>query len=237
MEQEWQSLLVARLANIRPRLADLSHGATECCALSSHCYYQAIPESSRLLSRLRTEREFAVLYRQFVVLGPGLFAFDRLDPDAVDDTLDWVADEILEMPRAALNKAMREFCEELARADQEHAGLAKRNARLDDADWEIEEELSKKLRSVRRDGDFDLIKAVLRGGEPLVPQFSASLDVQPGLVDSEAVRKADALLKMVVFSDAEIKRWVYFWEQYKPWRQLIADAAQRGEALIVIASD
>ena len=48
--------------------------------MGTYSWYQAIPEQSRLLARLRTDRQFCTLYTRLMVLEAARFT-DTLDPD------------------------------------------------------------------------------------------------------------------------------------------------------------
>jgi hypothetical protein len=202
--------------------------------MSFYTYYQAIPERSRLLERLRGEERFGCLYTWLIPYGPGPFHLDKLDPDELDDILnDFVGGELFGS-RAEVDGCLKDITAELAETVTVHPGLGERAAYIEKQHREIEGPLTKELRCRGSEADVELMTDLLYGGEDLAPDFFGQNDSQLRLVPATTVGQGAKLLAGVELSEQAHGISDYACEQYRGWKALIIGAAGLGEAIIVL---
>src|SRR4051794_36029966 len=91
--------------------------------MSFYTYYQAIPERSRLLERLRSEKAFCSLYTRLIPCGPGPFHLEELDTVELDDIPNDVAGCQPFGSRAEVDRCLNGITAELAVAVALYPGL------------------------------------------------------------------------------------------------------------------
>src|SRR5689334_20862517 len=105
--------------------------------MSFYTYYQAIPERSRLLERLRCERALCTLYTGLIVYGPGPFHFEHLDPEERRDILDGFVGREPFRSREEVDRCVSDMKAELCGAVAERPGLDRRAAYIEKLHDEI----------------------------------------------------------------------------------------------------
>jgi hypothetical protein len=193
-------------------------------------YYQAIPEGSRLFSRLRANRRLATLMDQFFPSASRPLDLYEAGEDEVVEVLEAVVEMeggLFASPADA-GQALAELREEIARAEVQHPGLIARTAFLNKSQDDIEVRLVKRLTKRGRADAAAFVDALLFGAEDFAEGFQARL------VPSELVAEAAAALRDVepelLFGAAEED---YHREDYRAWRRLYLEAGARGEAVLV----
>lgn len=201
--------------------------------MSFYTYYQAIPEESRLLERLRTDRKLCTLYTRLIVYGGGPFHLDDLDPGELDEILDWIAEAAIFDSREDVDASLLALREELAHAVVLYPGLQKRAAYIEKQHRAIEGALSNELRRRGTELDPGLMKELLYGGSALNPEFFDNDGRQPSLVSSSRVASAAEMLAGVELTEEADDICDYACEQYHDWKDFIIEAAAMGEAITV----
>jgi hypothetical protein len=202
--------------------------------MSFYTYYQAIPERSRLLERLRGEERFGCLYTWLIPYGPGPFHLNKLDPDELDDILnDFVGGELFGS-RAEVDGCLRDITAELAEAVTVYPGLGWRAAYIEKQHREIEEPLAQELRSRGSEADVKLMTELLYGGDALAPAFFDDYQSQLRLIPASTVAEGAKLLAGVELSEEDHGISDYACEQYRGWKALVIEAARLGDAIVVL---
>jgi hypothetical protein len=201
--------------------------------MSTHTYYQALPEQNRLLQRLRSDKPFHVLYTQLTLLGSGPFFLEELDASEIDDTLDWLTGPGKLFPtRAQADRTMAVIRSEMKRAVAAHPGLAKRAAYIEQVHEDIEESLVGALRRRGHRSPKSLVEKLMYGDVPLAPLLFRGRSGYAGLkfVPVPVVIKGAEALRGIKPArlDPELDL------DYAPWRRLYLEGARRGEGVIVL---
>lgn len=208
--------------------------AGQIAPMSFYTYYQAIPERSRLLERLRGEKRFCYLYTRLIPYGPGPFHLDEMDPDELDDILNDFAGVELFGSRAEVDGYLGGITAELAEAVAAYPGLGGRAAYIEKQHGEIEEPLTQELRCRGSEADVKLMTELFYGGDALAPDFFDRYEPQFRLVPARAVEEGARLLAGVELSEVAHGISDYACEQYRKWKRLILEAAGLGEAVMVL---
>lgn len=201
--------------------------------MSYYTYYQAVPEGSRLLARLRGERPFCVLYTGLIPYGPGPFHLKWLDPDELDDILNDFPGAGTFGTRDDVDRCLDDLVAELAEAVRLAPGLGDRAAYIEKHHAEIEGPLALALSRLGPGGDAFLLAELLYGGDPLAPAFFAPADRrQLRFVPAADVAAGVGMLDAVESLEGEGVD-DYACEQYRDWKSFLASTAARGEAVLV----
>jgi hypothetical protein len=202
-------------------------------SMSFYTYYQAIPERSRLLERLISEKTFCSLYTWLIPYGPGPFHLEELDPGELGEILnDFVGRELF-ASRAEVDRCLNGITAELADAVTGHPGLGDRAAYIEKQHDEIEGPLVQELRRRGSEDDVKRLTELLYGGDSLAPEFFGQYDPQLHLVPASTVAEGAKMLAGVELSEEAHGISDYACEQYWEWKRLIIEAARMGEAVIV----
>jgi hypothetical protein len=203
-------------------------------AMSFYTYYQAIPERSRLLERLRGEKRFCRLYTWLIPYEPGPFHLEEFDPDELDGVLNDFASSEPFGSRAEVDECLEGISTELAEAVTVYPGLERRWAYIEKQHREIEEPLAQELRRRDSEADVRLMIELLYGGDALAPDFFDRYGPQFHLVPASTVAVGARLLSGVELSEEAHGISDQTCEQYQKWKRLIVKAARRGEAIMVL---
>jgi hypothetical protein len=201
--------------------------------MSFYTYYQAIPERSRLLERLRGEGRFCCLYTGLIPYGPGPFHLDELDPSELDDILNDFAGGELFGTREEVDGCLGDITAELSEAATVYPGLGGRVAYIEKQHREIEEPLAQELRCRGSEADVKLMTELLYGGDALAPAFFDRYRSQLRLIPASTVAEGAKRLAGVELSEEAHDISDYACEQFREWKSLIIEAARLGEAIIV----
>lgn len=200
--------------------------------MSTYTYYQAIPERSRLLQRLRGEEKFRSLYTHLVLHGPGPFYLEAMEPDELDDILYGVAEWELFGSRAEVDRCLDDITRELDEAVTLHPGLKGRAAYIEKQHREIEELLAQELNRRGREDAAGLMMELLYGGDLLAPEAADRDDLRLCLVPASSIAKGAKLLAGIELPGEA--QDIGDCEQGQGWKCLIIEAAGLGEAILVL---
>jgi hypothetical protein len=189
-------------------------------------HYQAMPESSRLARRLRSERPLCVLYAELIHQPAGPYDTARLPPEVLDEYLTWIAGNPVFGSRAAVDRVYADLQAELARAAAEFPGLPQRAAYF--KVQAFDHQLARALAGAGRTDAEALADTLVWGAGPFAPEGFGTRNVQLQVVPAPLVAEAAGLL-VGVDSEA-FAGWEEEWEEF---RGVYVEAAARGEAIVV----
>jgi hypothetical protein len=198
-------------------------------------FYQAVPESSTLLARLRGDRKLATMMIRLFSYGSCPFDLDEIE-DELDDHLDRMTEDCPDVfgSRAEAEATLEDLRRELASAEASYPGLVARTAFLNKSQHEIEERLVRALDERGVAEPSERVKALLWGVESFGPpgaNFGQWGYVPSALVKEGAALLRDLDLKAIITEDEDAYDWLE--EDYPPWRDLYLQAAALGEAILV----
>ena len=207
--------------------------------MSTHSYYQALPEQSRLFQRLRTDRALHTLYADLTLLGGGPLHLSDLDPSEIDETLDYLTeDRAAFKSRAEAERTLSELRQELKQACTSFPGIEDRAAYFEQVHRELETLLPRELSRVGYDLAEPLVQVLLYGDDLLAPALgdyrNSPLRLNAAPVVQEGARALFALKPEVL--DRAIEDVDFPAEDYERRRSVYQEAARRGEVVIVLTS-
>lgn len=197
--------------------------------------FQALPEESRLFARLHREPKIGTLVAQLFNCGGGAYTWASLED--LDEILQGLTEDMpgLFTSRAEVDQTMADLIVELEEVRAEHPGLERRRAYLEKTQWDIEEQLTRKLDRGDLTEPDPLIQAILFGEQMLTPAGVRG-PLGDGLrwVGRTSVALAAGMLRKIApgsLFDKEAEDWLY--DDYRSWRRMYLAAADHREAVIV----
>jgi hypothetical protein len=204
--------------------------------VSSHSYYQALSEQSRLFRKLCDEPAFYVLFAELTILGPGPFHLAALDPGEVESTLDWLTERRTFGSRAAADRTLKDLRHEVESAVTAYPGIDGRGAYFEQVEEDLESLLAQVLTRTACVRAESLAATLLQGEAPLAAG-GGNLSGSPfRLVPTPVVREGARALRTLpaeVLAE-EATDWEFPSEDYELWRAVYREAADRGEAILVL---
>jgi hypothetical protein len=198
--------------------------------------YQAIPARCYLFARLQRDKAFNALLAALFPYGSGLFHLLACDPDEADE----IIEEAIERHEAVLGsepKARRrveEFLEAVERTREEFPGIEDRTASLEKCSFDVEARLTRRLSMVVKDSP-EFVRKLICGDQMLAPRLRPEGEDILGVVTRPLIRRAAGLLKPLpphrLFGPDGWEGWCR--NEYRRWRRLYLEAAERSEILLV----
>ncbi len=189
-------------------------------------HYQAMPEDSQLARRLRTERPLCVLYTELIHRPAGPYDTARLQSAEREEHLTEIAGNPLFGSRAVVDRVYADLQAELARAANEFPGLPDRATYFKLQDFD--QQLAQVLAGIGRADADALVKTLVWGAGPFVPEGFGTSNVQLCIVSPSRVAEAAGLLQSI---DPELfDGWEEEWEAF---RGVYVEAAARSEAIVI----
>lgn len=195
-------------------------------------FYQALPDESDLARLLRTDRQSLALMTALFPNGSRPFDLWEVGEGEIGDTLDWLSEEDdVFASREEAERTLDHLRAEMERATSRHPGLVDRMAYLEKTQDDIEERLVQRFGEESRPFWRDVI-----GGErPFAPEMVGEGLGQLWIVTPATVVEAARLLREIepvsLFGDEDED---YILEDFRDWRALFLEAAERGEAVLVL---
>jgi hypothetical protein len=192
---------------------------------------QAVPDPSRLLTRLRTDRKLGTLFADFYSMGGGPGTWAELD-DA-DESLEYLVEQGVFASRDEAKKTFAELLAEWEAAHRAQRGLYQIRVFLETTAHDLEERMTQPLRA---DGECPSAEMIgdLFHGEGSLQSWSDGEFYPLGFVSAARVKSiADVLrgLNDASLFDEDEQDWLG--NDYRELKKLCFESADRGEALIV----
>ena len=193
-----------------------------------YIHYQAMPEGSRLFRRLRSDWLLCAMYGECIHRPAGPFDIAQLPPDELNGYLDEIAANPLFGLRQTAERAFADLQAELARANREYPGLARRSAYFELSYFD--DRVANALARAGAPNGREFARAIFLGTEPF-PSDSPDNDyVELQLLPPRLVAEAASRLSKV--GPEEISGWE---KTFPAFRCLYVEAAARGEAVVIAA--
>jgi hypothetical protein len=204
----------------------------------SVCYW-AVPPSSALFRRLKSERAFATLMAALFSYGRGIFYFfDEISPEERHEILE----QVIESRRSALGpepearRSIAEFRQELDRTRSAWPGVERRATSLEKTSQFVEERLVRELKRIRGRDAARFVQGLMFGDQELGRDMGLLDHDILGLASPSLVREGAEVLNGL--DDEDLFAKDVGWEEYhlndfQNWRRLYREAAEQGEVLLV----
>jgi hypothetical protein len=207
--------------------------------MSTHSYYQSIPEESPLFRRLRADPRFHLLLAQLMILGPGPFYWSDLEANEIEGVLDWMTGEGIFRSRDQADQVLADVRGEIGRALASDPEIRDRSAYIEQVHRELEEQLLAELERRGHVDRSDLVETLLFGG-PYADSSQALACGKPAfrLVPPTVVADGAAMLEPIEAAALFPKdRWdLYPAEEYARWRWLYLEASRLHTAILVLTA-
>jgi hypothetical protein len=197
--------------------------------------FQALPEESRLFTRLQHDPKVGTLVATLFNCGGGAYTWASLDD--LDEILDGITEDVPELfpSRAEADRAMADLVADLEEARAAHPGLERRRTFLEASESDIEERLTRDLGRKGFPSPDQFVQAILFGAEMLTPPgVQGPLGAGLGVVRRAGVAEAARVLREVrpesLFRREE-EDWLYC--DFRAWRKMYLAAADQAEAVVV----
>ncbi len=198
--------------------------------------YKAIPEQTSLFRRLRSDQKISTLFTRLFRNGP--FHTDGLEPDELQDLLDWIAKDKAFGSRAELDATVLELEKELEKTKAAHPGVEDRTALLEKSVFILEERLLETVKQQGHSEAEDLVETLLFGREQVAPDFFEPVDEQLFLVPSATVQAGIEVLRNIKPEElikGEGNPAGYHRSDFARWRRFYESVAAHDEAVLVSA--
>jgi hypothetical protein len=194
-------------------------------------HYWAMPPSSSLFERLRTNQAFVTLMSTVFAYGNGVFCFfDELDPEEREEILgDLISTRQLGDEQQA-RRVIDEFRREVERTRRAYPGIERRRTSLEKTFLVVEERTKEALRQVRDDAD-KFVDSIMNGSQ----SFTGSIDPNMwiGLVPADLVQKGARMLAGVNAEALLANDAAHVLRDFESWQDLYRDAGAHGDAILV----
>jgi hypothetical protein len=216
----------------------VSLGRIEEHSMGQALHYIAIPPSSSLYARLRSENAFAVIMASLHDYGGGIFKFQSLTDDeraeAIYNLVERESDAL--GPPGQARRHIDDFFSEVDRLRLAHPGIELRTLYLEGrTDNAIKEQVSRELARAGYVPGLEslfFMDRLLFGDEALtLPSANKPLQVVPAALVAQAAKMLEEIDPFDLFPDNEGQL-----DDFDDWRQLYLDAAARREAILVAVS-
>lgn len=200
--------------------------------------YRAMPTSSELFRRMRSDPAIATLAACLFPHGSGLFHFfKQLDREEREEILDHMIESRAAVlgPRHAARKLINEFQALLGQARLDHPGVERRSCSLEKTHRVIQQRLTQVLEPLRSDAK-EFARQLLFGDQTLfIGEAELDLEDQLMVISPELVSSGWNELNSleVEMTNAFINHRMDEHEDFKRWRQTLGEAAAHGEALLM----
>jgi hypothetical protein len=201
--------------------------------------YQAIPEQNTLFEYLLSDRKKGTLFTMLFPYGRGIFDFETIDEDERDEILDGIYGEEPFSSRTEVDQVLDELSIELERLKTLYPNLVNRNAYLEKSQTMIEEKILQELNRKNINDADDIIKNLLYGNVPLMPEFFDRYDEQLYLVPYSIAKAGAQILREIeprnLFA-GEDNPERYYREDFEQWKTFYLQASDNQEAVLVYAA-
>jgi hypothetical protein len=200
--------------------------------------YQAFPPQSIFYARLLKERAFQVLLHTLSPHGCGIFLFHKLDPEEIDEILEWVIEEHQDAlgPEPQAREWVKDFLNELDRVRETFPGIERRSVLLEKCLDEVEQRLIQHFAKMQSANATEMVNKLLFGDQEVPPPphpYVAALGLVSLSLVREGARELERTQPESLFPKGDASaEWCL--GQFERWRQLYLDAAERGEVILIV---
>lgn len=199
--------------------------------------YNAIPPSSTLYARLQSEKALSILVASLFPHGCGIFRFFEIDPEEIDEILEYVIETHQEIFGSELeaDRVIAQLRSELRLTRQAYPGIEDRRASLEKSSVEIEKRLSQELSRRKFTNAHKIVEKLMFGDQTLAPTL-LSAEESLGLISRELVSEGAGILRQIdpetLFARDEGREGWYL-DHFEQWRDLYLSADENNEEILV----